>query len=421
MKKMFLLLITFSIGYLFIRGIFSFFGKGYEVNYIITTKNFDFEIKEKYIKNTKNETDNYLITINTDSNIYSYQIFEKLNEKEIIEEIKYFKNEDIECILPIFKKEKILFDITCNQNNNIIYYHNMDKNSKVDDFAHSIELYKKEQFIDTSKSQIKDSLFTLNEENIVNNHLLAINDYRGLLIVGEKYKDKIKNINIFNTDQYLKNLSAFTENYYIVADYSQSYEFDKFYVINIKKGTIKELKDYYKISFDSYIQGIIDDSIYIFDKDNKSQYEIDCKTMNITKIGSIDTGIKYYENGTWSRIELKKAIDKELLFKINNYREILEDGTVIDTIGNKKSGYIYTYVKNNNGRYSLYLSNVVTPQIKNYLFEIDNLDSVLYIDNYIYFKDGNSIKYYNETTGLKILITSEELLFNNHIKYNVIN
>lgn len=420
MKKMIMLLFTLVLFYFCIQLLFNFLGKGYEIDYKINSDNNEFDIHEKYIKNEKHEKNSYLLTINTGDNLYSYQIFNKLNDKEVIKEVKYFKKNNIECILPIFNKNKILFDVTCKIDDDYIYYHNMkEKNEDIDKFLETLKnIYDKDMFADNSSETIESELFTIHKDNIVTNHYLSFTNYKGISTINHQNSQTISNIDIFNNDKYSREISGFTEKYYITADYNQNYEFNNFYIVNQKNNSSKNLKDNYKISFDSYVQGIIDDEVYIFDVDNKIQYEIDIKKMNITETGNMDRGIKYYENGKWSKVEANKAIENQLLFKTTDYRKELSDGTIMDTIGGEKTGYIYTYVKKDNN-YSLYLSNINTPQIKNYLFEIDNIDEIIYIDDYIYFKNGNNISYYNEKAGLRNVITSEELLFNKNLLYNV--
>ena len=420
MKKMILLLGIMILFYISCQLLLNIFSKGYEIEYILKDKNNEYKIKEKYTKNVKGEIDNYLITINTDNNIYSYQIYDKLNDKKNIEEIKYYKDDNVECILPLFQNQQIIFDITCSYDNNLMYYHNMKKkDEKLLDFVESLnDIYDENKFIDNSFKETKEGLYTISEDNIVEDHYIALTNYQGLITINTK--NKISNINIFEVDKYSREISTFVDNYYIVADYSKNYEFDKFYIVNLKNNSIQTIKYNYKISFDSYIQGVVNKCVYIFDPDNKIQYEIDLEKLTINEIGDID-GIKYYENGSWSTVGINEAIEKELTFNQDNYRDKLDDGTVVDRVGNNLSGYIYTYKKNEDKTYSMYISNIVTPKIKNYLFDIDNLDNIIYINDYVYFKDGNSIKYYNEKIGIKNLITSEEILFNNDIKYNVIN
>ena len=417
MRKMILLFITLILIYFLIQLCFMFFGKGYEKEYIVTEENLEFKVSEKYIRNTKNEKNAYLLKIDTGNNIFSYQILDNLNDKEIVKKIKYYKDDDMECILPMFYNNKTIFDVTCNIEGIQQYYHNIEnRSSSLEKFVNSLVDYEKNNFIDNKSKKIENNLYTVYENNIVKNHYVLLTNYQGIMTINERNVNYVLNKQIFESDQYSRPISVFTDNYYVVADYDQNYEFNKFYVFDFKHNSLKELKTRHNISFDSYIQGVIGDIIYIFDIDNKVQYEIDPKNLEIVETGDIKTDIKYYNNGTWTRVSVSNALGKKLLF-INGNREVT-DKFIIDNLGSNLTGYIYTYEKVDD-KYKVYLGNAFTPEIKTYLFDISDIDSIIYVDNYIYFKDGNTIKYYSEKTGVRSLITSEELIFNKNIMYNV--
>lgn len=416
MKKMIMLFITLVSIYFLIQLGFIFFGKGYEKEYTISENGKEFKITEKYVRNTKNEKNGYLLKIDTGKNIFSYQVLDNLNDKEIVKKIKYYQDDNMECILPLFHNNKTIFDVTCNINGVEYYYHNMDK--KPDGLVKFVESlnYDKDKFIDNGKSKQENDIYTVYENNVVKNHYVLLTNYQGVMTINDRNVRYVLNKQIFDSDQYSRPISAFTKNYYVVADYEQNYEFDKFYVFDFKNNYLKEIKTKYKISFDTYVQGVVDDIIYIFDLDNKVQYEINPKSLEITRTGDVKSNIKFYENGIWSKINVNDVINNKPLFITSN--RVIKNGNIIDNLGSNLTGYIYTYEKNGN-KYKVYLSNTFTPDIKNYLFEIDDIDSIIYVDNYIYFKDGNKIKYYSEKTGLRTLIESEELIFNKNLMYNV--
>ena len=83
--------------------------------------------------------------------------------------------------------------------------------------------------------------------------------------------------------------------------------------------------------------------------------------------------------------------------------------------GNKLSGFTYHFVKQNN-KCDVYRSNVQDETNKMYLFTMNSCDAkVLYLDDYIYYVDGNKMKYYSDRTGLRTLLSNNELLHNDTI------
>ena len=105
------------------------------------------------------------------------------------------------------------------------------------------------------------------------------------------------------------------DKYYISADYNYNYEFDKFYIVDLTNNDLSTIKVKNSISFDSYIQGIVDNKVFLFDPENEIQYEINPAKKTINKISN--DYIKYYSNGKWSKISVKQA-KKELLFNYNS-------------------------------------------------------------------------------------------------------
>ena len=415
MKKMLSVFIFLIIIYIFLEIMLIISNKGYKIEYTIKNNDNTYNIKEVRVKNTKNEYDNYYIEINTNNSVFTFQTFQNLNHKKVIEDIKYYKDDNYECILPIFNKQTIIFDITCKTQENTIYYHNItNKPQELKNFVLSLDIYDEKKFIDTKNDITTEGIYNIYKDNLIKGHYLAFTTYQGLTTINQK---KIFTTNIFKTDQYMRNLNYFVNDFYITADYNENYEFNTFYIVNIKTNKLKELKDQYNISFDSYIQGSVGNNLYLFDLDNKVQYKVDLKYMNVEKIGNIKKGIKQYENGKWISIGVNEAINNNIKFT-DERKSILEDGSLIYSVGNIKSGFIYNFQKKNGG-YALYTSNVQNPNIKKYLFDVTSIDDVIFIDDYIYFKDKDTIYYYNEQIGKRKVVDSNELLFNNNLLFTV--
>lgn len=404
MKKRCLFLIILIVLYVLLHIIIKNINR--RITYKINSNNEVFEINEL----PKND-DKYLIEINHKDKTYAFMIDRKLKKNKKIENIEYYFDDDMECILPIFKDEMIIFDITCNNNNLLTFYHNMsDIPDSLSSFVSDLsKTYKIDKFTDKSANYTKDNLLMINYDNMVDNYKVSITNYRGISIIN----NKIVNKNIFSTDMYNRSISLFINNYYITADYNKTYDFDKFYVVDINNGKLFEIKSNYEISFDSIIQGVIDNKLYLLDIENKRQYEINIKNKTVKKIGNID-GVKYYYNGKWIDLSFNDSINKEK-FSLENIRNYISDDIFEDTYND----LIYTYEKENN-YYKVYLSYSSEPKIKMYLFNIYNINNIKYIDDYMYFIEENELKYYNPRCGIKTILKSEELIFNKNISYTVI-
>ena len=379
----------------------------YSITYKIMNGSDTFEIIET--KKNKNE---YLFQVSHKDKLYIFIVNKDFKHQNNLKKMEYYSDNDMECILPIFNNDEVIYDITCNKDNELIYYHNI-KDIPTTLITFKDELSKKydiNKFNDNNQNYVKDNLLMINYDNMVDNYKVAITNYRGLSIIN----NKIVNKNIFSTDMYNRNISLFVNNYYITADYNQTYDFDKFYVINMDNNKMFEIKSDYEISFDSIIQGINSHSLYLLDTENKKQYEINIDKKRVERIGNIDK-VKYFYNNKWIDLTYNEAITKEQfgLFENRNY---ISDSIFQDTYYD----LIYTYEKEDN-YYKLYLSYIDKPKIKIYLFNIYDITSVKYIDDYIYFIQDNELKYYNYKCGIKTLFKSDELIFNKNISYTVLN
>ena len=396
-----LLAILFSL-----KLVIHIFDKGHDVSYSVG----NFSIKENLKVNSLNKTDNYYFEVKHEKFKVNFQVFKNWNKSDkVINSIKYFDEGSYKCILPIFKGGKILTDIMCIKGDTVTYYHDLN-NKKIDKFADSLKKYgyNKKDYLDSSSPKKLSNTQVLYEKNLIENHYLAMESYKGLTL----FNNTVNSVKLFNNDIYKKPVSIFTDKYYIVADYNQEYTFKKFYVVNLINGNIKEIRSYDEISFDSVMQGVVGDDIYLFDKDSETQYKISLKYENVEKVTS-KTGIKYY-NGKWETMTLVEALDGKTFD--NHYSDAIGGYDKVDKIG-KDTGYYYMYKKQDDG-YLVYRTDVQNKKQRTYLFKTTDLNSVIYLKDYIYFKNGNSFYYYS-SNGVRQVAENSELEFNDDISFGV--
>ncbi len=361
-RLLFMIVVLFSIYMLFQIGI-KYFGKGHEINYNLNIDNNNYDIYEKFITNTKNERDNYFLSININDQEFVFQTSRNFNKTEmIVKNIKYYHDDNYSCLLPIFKNNVILFDFLCINNNKITFYHNIKgQNTNLDQFVNNIDVknYNPLKWEDNKKEEVVETPVTLYSNNMIKNHYIGVTNYKGIYTISNDNLKKIHNINIFNKDVYERKLSAVVKNYYITADYNSKYDFNSFTTVNLINNKTRHIvSNDTRISFDSYIQGIVDNSLYIFDKTNKKQYEVNIKTFNFFEIGNSTLGVKIYKNNKWETVDILEAVKKELVFSNTDNNENTDGFTRIAKAGNELSGYYYYYVKNGN-KYDVYKSSIV--------------------------------------------------------------
>ena len=283
------------------------------------------------------------------------------------------------------------------------YYNFVGNNTSLDKYVNSIELYNINEFenkaINTETiGTIKYNIFT-NLSNTV-----AITTYKGLTINDNE-------INLFKKDIYNNKLSTFIDNYYIIADYEKNYSFNYFYVVNLDNRKINKLESKNDISYDSYIQGIVDNKIYLYDKDNEVQYEIDVKGSSIDIISS-DNYIKYYSNNKWEKMNKAKA-NKEIYF---NYETLDNYFTSYDYV--EETDNYYYLLKKDGISYKLYRVDKDNIDVYKYLLDVPTTN-IYFSNDYLYYVYKNKLFYYSDGTGLKTILENSELEFNDTIKYYI--
>ena len=367
-----------------------------DIKYTIKNGKNKFDIKENYNKKY------YKLIIKKDKYIFPINIYNNINNsRKIVTNIYYYKDKTYECIFPIIK-DKVLTDIMCYKDR-IIYNYNeiRGESSKLDNYVNSIKEYKIDDFNNKETYTLNDTIKIY--DNKINN-IVSTTTYKGLYINGMQ-------VNLFKKDVYSNKINTYIDNYYLTADYNNSHEFKNFYLVNLENSEVEKIRSKEPISFDSYIQGIVDNKIYLYDIDNEIQYEIDIysKKVNVT---SNKNYIKYYTNTKWEKLS-KSKVKRNTYFDHTNLNNYFTD---------------YDYVKESDDYY--YLINKLESNYKVYRVNKNNLDIITYIgiiptldinpnNDYFYYTYDNILYFYSDKTGFKALLENTEKEFNERIKYYI--
>ena len=417
MKKIFMMLLVLFLIYLGVQVGYSFFGTGHNEEYLVTTNDKKFVIKETF-SNKNNDIKSYFFEIKYDNEIFYYQTsYDFKKGKQIIKNIYQYGDDMYSCILPVFENNQIISDILCKKDNIIYNYHNIIGNDKkLDEYVTGLKDigYSQSLFVDSSNVLNKGQL-NIYENNVLNEVYYGLANYKGLYLINYATGGKVKEVELFDKDVYKRPLSIFFKKYYVVADYNKDYRFDTFYVVDITNSKTKEIKIGKEVSFDGYIQGTNNNSIYFFDKNYKIQYEINLTTNKVIEVGNETTGIKILKDGEWTRIPVSQAVNDQVTFASENndftgYNKVDKEG--ID------SGYYYLYNKSNDV-FKVYRSNIQNKDQLIYLFESSDIDRVIYENEYVYYINDDCLKYYSDSIGERKLACYSELKYNDNLKFGV--
>ena len=364
---------------------------------------FNYDDKEFTI-NEINKNNNYYIEIKHSNSVYPIRIYNSSKKRKIIDNIYYYKDDTYECLLPIINS-KLDIDMMCYKDNILLDYNTIiGDNSKLDDYVKNIDIYDINKFKDDTSNEKNIGTIKLYRNNQINDKV-AITTYKGLIVSGME-------IELFKNDIYNNKISTFIDNYYLIADYDNTYDFEYFYLVNLTSGNIERIKTKDEISLDSYIQGIVDNKVYLYDKDNEKQYEIDIDKKEVKLIVSGDN-VKYYKNNKWETINKLKA-KKELYFDYTTLSNDFTDyGEVIES-----DLYYYLINKKNNNKFDLYRVDKNNLDVYKFIGTIPT-NKIYTHEGYIYYTFNNKLYFYSDSTGTKTLLEDSELEFNNTIKYYI--
>ena len=393
MKYLIKKLIIFFLIYIGLNQIIFTLDRGHEVNYNIG----NFSIKESY-----SSMDNrYYFIIKSDKFNTNFQIKENYKKSErIIKKLYYKKIDNYKCLLPIFKDNRQIIDIMCTKDDTIFYANTLNNKNIEKEFE---KKGYKNKYKDNAKEIIISNTQSIYKDNIQKNTYIALETYKGLKL----FNGKETEIKLFENDVYKKPISTFNNKYYLVADYNSEYTFNKMHLVNIINGEKITIRSYDDISFDSYIMGEVDGKLYLFDKENNKQYEIDLEEKMINHIGN-KNNIKYY-NGKWTEITLNEAKSEK---KFTTHKDV-KGYERVDKIKN----YYYFYKKENN-KYKVYRADKNNKKLKTYLFDTTDIANITYINDDIYYKNQSTFNIYSKSTSKK-LINEKEIEFNNDISFGI--
>lgn len=398
MKKRVKSIIFILIIVLIILFILKFIKKEHSVTYSINK----YTVKENFYLKEKEHW--YDLIIQSKKNNFSYSLNKKLDKKKkIIKEIKTYKKNNLTCIIPIYKKSSSS-NIYCNLKNKSVSANYLleTENTDFNSILKQAKKYKIKLNHPSSKKTTYKKL-TVYQKDIQDNYKYLVWNYKGIYILS---KEELLYQKILDYDLYDNIMSTVTKRYFVLFENTSVNGIENIYYYDLVKNKLHTYKLDDKLSKDSYINGVVDNLIYVTDKKAKKQYIINIKKEKIEEVGNEERLYQKYQNGNL------KQLSKSDFFMTNQYftNETVKDKVLKSKDLRKEYNYFY-YLEDNN-MYRTLDSNKKNPTL---LFKLDNIKDWKIIDRDILMIVDDSLYLYNEESGLTKIIESNEL------KYNYIN
>ncbi len=402
MKKIFNFVIVLGILLLIFQFGVTFFKKEHKLDYYISINSKDATVHEEYSKTKDN--DYYFFKVKYDDKEFVFDIDNIFNkQKKVINDIKVYEKDELTCISPSYIKE-FKSDIICDVNGEQRSYASIKDKYNLDEFINTLYKFDKNKYVSSSKSSVI-SMMDVYKENFEDNENVIVYTYKRLVKLNRPSSSRIA---FSNYDVYHNDLGTLIGKYYMLPKYEKKPEYSAFLIINMEDESIDNLYFDENISTNLYVNGVVDNKLYIFDKSNLVQYEINPFKKSYRIVGDKNTNGQYYDGEEWSTKNIYEFSNTEIKFAKkysikDNYVEAFE------------SDKYYYYRNSNNDFYKVYKKDL-TKRI--FLFHNANAKEIQVVNDNIYYIDGTSLYRYNDT-GTKIILSSKEFQYNYNNIYSV--
>ena len=340
---------------------FLFRRKDYTVTYSVN----DYEITESYHKEEdyysfiikKGETERFAIVYN-----------QHFSSKKNIDQITEYQTETESCIT--ISSNKVRIEPLCTKEETQISYHLVSDEMK-------------EKLGVTSETKEDTILTTYNNINVYHyrNHNYYIWNYRGFYHINE---NTTENIQLFDKDIYNPTLITQVNDTLVIPDYNTDYYFDKVILLDMNTGRTTTWTLETSIYFDSAVLGVYQGDLYIIDKHEKTEWQLNIAKQKQERVGTEQKGGKIYDH-EWTNVTMNRLLYQENTFK----------GTTILEYNIKEDG-LYAIFDN----HQMKIRETAPSKI------LSNTD------NTVYYLVNDNVYSYNKEEGEKLLLNYFEWNFN---------
>ena len=385
--KLLVLLIFIILLIPFIRKIFiKEYNIIYEKNNFIINEIYKYENKEhKFEINIKNKEYEITYLLNEDFN----------KNNEIIKDIKLYQEKDINCILPIYTKN-IENKLYCVKDNKQVSNYYLNKNKDYNNILKQVKKYKIKKLESNNKTtkykNLKIYINNLKEEDI-----FTIWDYKGINIIE---KNKNKYVKILDYDLYDEIKTIIYDKYFVLFENSHVDGIENIYYYDFKKDKLKLYNPKIIISKDFYINGVVNNLIYVTDNKAKKEYTINLIKKEIEQISKANEYITYKDNKFISLTKSDYFMEKQIFSNNKTKNKSISKEDYI------KENNIYYYIEDNK------FIRKIEDRNSEILFELENIKDWKIINGKILLISEDILYIYDDNRGLVPIVQSNELNYN---------
>lgn len=411
MKRVFYFIFILFILFFVYQFVVMLFIDHHQTSYSISQDGKVFMITETFSKEKKNE--HYFFEIQEGDHVfYFHRNFSMGKRDHVIQSLEVFSQNDLYCLYPVLEKNAPS-SILCLKGNRQVSYVSLKQQNNTDIGAF-VEILQNKGYsnsvFETSYTSKEYRGKLVYQDNLIDDEIITLWDYQGLDLYE---KEDLSSISLLTKDRYENDLGSLVSHYYVIPNYDQNHDFNTMYIVDLFDHSKKSLYFDEDVSFDCYVQGVVDSKYYLFDRNNKRQYEINPKQASSRLIGSIDLDGQYFDGSAWSSVPIGNFIEEKVTFPrsiSSSIREMYPDASIYEFYDRY---YVITPQKE---VYLVYQDHFDHPI---FLFQDGAMQSVQVKDGAIYYIKDNMLYRYSDIHGLKPLVSYNEFRYNRQYIYDV--
>ncbi len=355
--------------------------------------------KNKYIINEiynyKDKNHNYEINIKNKIHEITYLLNNDFNKnKKIIKDLKVYKENNITCLLPLYE-EKIDNKLYCLKDNNQVSTYYLKDNESFKKILKKGKKYNIKTLTLNDKTT-KYKNINVYKNNILKEDIFTIWDYKGIITIT---KDNINYTKVLDYDLYDDLKTIIYDNYYVLFENNHVDGIKNIYYYDLEKEKLKTYNPEIIISKDFYINGVVDNIIYVTDNKKKIEYTIDLKKEEIKQISKANEYLTYYDSKFHTLTKSDYFMEKQIF----SNKKVIDKK--ISSEEHIKEKNVYYFIEDNK------FYRQILNHKRELLFELDNIKEWKIVDGKILLISEDTLYLYSNDE-LRPIIQSNELKYN---------
>ena len=392
--------------------VYSFFKTDHSITYSIRKGDIIFNIQEDF------HDGNYYLKISDENHVYHYENRTDFNkQEEILDDIMVSDIDGYRCIYPIY--QQVAFDkggsynnISCSKDGVTYMGETLANIISLESFQEEIRSQNEFVYAGWGVEESKETIILQGRyyrDYLLPDFNIVVWDYRNLINLSVDYQSYAE---VSDQDIYENEYGTLVGQYYVMPIPEDGATYKQYKVVDLLSNSVSTYNFSNPISTDSYVNGVVEDKLYLFDRSNLVQYEIN--PQDGTVVNTLEgENVRYFDGENWFTKNVYEMKLEEIHFGKDLFA-IPELQAYHPTEIVESSRYYYLLIGNQ--IYKFDKEDLSHPVI---LLTLDSPKELKVVDDYLFYIDGTTLYYYEETIGVRPIFLASMFHYTYHNVYDV--